>query len=374
MRHLQGLLKSIMLRRTKDSKIDGRPILNLPPRTTEVAHAIFDEDQEQLYRALETQVQLEMNKYLQKGKKLTNYSYVLVRLLRLRQACDHPHLIQDLSEEAYADVSPEIMEELAQKLSPEVVQRIRDANGAFECPICYDAVENPSIFFPCGHDCCPECFVRVTDPTTNAEGGHGAKCPECRQPLDTKKIIDYRSFKKVFMPEDAEADESAAVKEEVDADADSDDSSDEGDDDDGDDDVDSQGDLREFVVADNYIEEASDAEDEAERIGKRSASISRVGTEAPESGSAPFLSSILGEKKTKKAAKPKDKGKAKGKGKEKKIAKKFKKKLTLAELRAAGMRNKDAKKKYLRRLRKNYVTSAKIEKTLVSPRVLRDPI
>lgn len=357
-----------MLRRTKDSKIDGKPILNLPPRTTEVAHAIFDEDQAQLYRALETQVQLEMNKYLQKGRKLTNYSYVLVRLLRLRQACDHPHLIQDLSEEAYADVNPEIMEELAQKLAPDVVQRIKDANGAFECPICYDAVENPSIFFPCGHDCCPECFVRVTDPTTNAEGGHGAKCPECRTPLDTKQIIDYRSFKKVFMPEITAADESVAVKEE--ADADSDDSSDDGDDNE-DDDADSQGDLRGFIVPDGEAEEASETEDEAGFVGKRSATTSRAGTEAPQNDVGPSTSSGFSEKR-KKSVISKDKGKANGKGngkgKDKKTAKKPKKKLTLAELRAAGMRNKDAKKKYLRRLRKNYVTSAKIEKTMVSLR------
>lgn len=56
MKALQVLLKSIMLRRTKTSEIDGNPILNLKERTTEIAHAVFDEEQAGFYKALELQV------------------------------------------------------------------------------------------------------------------------------------------------------------------------------------------------------------------------------------------------------------------------------------------------------------------------------
>jgi len=54
MRKLQTLLKAILLRRTKQSTIDGRPILNLPERTTNFQEASFTEDEHQFYRGTES--------------------------------------------------------------------------------------------------------------------------------------------------------------------------------------------------------------------------------------------------------------------------------------------------------------------------------
>lgn len=86
MRQLQALLKAILLRRTKKSQIDGRPILNLPERTTNACHANFDDDEAAFYSALESRTQLQFNKYLKAGTVGRNYSNILVLLLRLRQA------------------------------------------------------------------------------------------------------------------------------------------------------------------------------------------------------------------------------------------------------------------------------------------------
>ncbi len=86
MRQLQALLKAILLRRTKKSQIDGRPILNLPERTTNACHASFSEDEAAFYSALESRTQLQFNKFLKAGTVGRNYSNILVLLLRLRQA------------------------------------------------------------------------------------------------------------------------------------------------------------------------------------------------------------------------------------------------------------------------------------------------
>ena len=86
MRKLQALLKAILLRRTKKSKIDGRSILDLPERTTEQSHAVFSDDELAFYQALETHTQLTFNKYLKANTVGRNYSNILVLLLRLRQA------------------------------------------------------------------------------------------------------------------------------------------------------------------------------------------------------------------------------------------------------------------------------------------------
>lgn len=75
-----------------------------------------------------------ISRYLKAGTVGKNYSNVLVLLLRLRQACCHPHLIQDFEEATPAggEVSMEDMMELARNLAPEVIARLLAAEDAFE--------------------------------------------------------------------------------------------------------------------------------------------------------------------------------------------------------------------------------------------------
>lgn len=207
MQKLQALLKAILLRRTKTSKIDGKRILQLPPRTTEKRHAVFSEDEEKLYNALESKTQLQFNKYLRAGTIGRNYSNVLVLLLRLRQACCHPHLMTDFGVEATAETATIDLIENAKRLGPDVVTRLKE-NEAEECPVCIDVVENAVIFFPCGHSTCAECFARISDPSRGlVQGNDGSvtiKCPSCRALIDPKKITDNVSFKTVFCSDPSE--------------------------------------------------------------------------------------------------------------------------------------------------------------------------
>ena len=102
-----------------------------------------------------------------------------------------------------ADVSPDDLLELARALEPQVIERIKATGGNFECPVCYDAVTNPAIFLPCGHDTCSDCFARIADPANAIRDGNenatNAKCPNCRAPIDPKRITDFDAFKKVHM-------------------------------------------------------------------------------------------------------------------------------------------------------------------------------
>lgn len=345
MKTFQALLKAILLRRNKKSEIDGKPILTLPERTTEVKHAIFSEDENAFYKALETKTQLQVNKYLKAGTFGKNYSNILVLLLRLRQACCHPHLIKDHGVAGDGEVPAEEMEELARKLEETTVSRIKEAGGAFECPVCYDAVENPTIFFPCGHDVCSECFARMTDPSQAVADGVdnvNAKCPECRGKVEPRRVLNYMTFKKVHMPEQYEADTGESlVKVEGEDEGSGSDSDSESEISEDDSDADSQGDLRDFIVRDDEVEDVKAENDE-------------VAVEADEADQVDHA------KKTKKSRR----GKAKGKKKEPVK--------TLAVLKKEAQRNMKAKKRYLRRLRRDWVTSAKIEKTLEILRTIRD--
>ncbi|KAK3049310.1 hypothetical protein LTR09_009488 [Extremus antarcticus] len=352
MQKLQALLKATMLRRTKKSEYEGKPILTLPERVTEVNNPVFSDDEQAFYRALEDRSQLQFNRYLAAGTVGKSYSAILVLLLRLRQACCHPHLIRDFGIAAAAGVAPEELTNLAKELSPAVVARIK------ETEVCYDAVTNPAIFLPCGHDTCRECFAKIADPSNairdGNEGASSAKCPTCRSAVDPKRITDFDSFKKVYMPDLLSAEDKAELeklKAELDAGDDSETDSDDSDTE-SDDDVDAKGNLLGFIVNDDEdLEEASvDGDDEIE-----------VG--ASESSKKPEKSM---------ASKPKQSKKAKGKKKEKVKAKAGTKTVTLADLKKLASRNAKARKAYMKRLRSEWMTSAKIEKTLEILREIMD--
>jgi SNF2 family DNA or RNA helicase len=133
MRKFQAVIKAILLRRTKKSEIDGKPIINLPPKTEEIQHVIFNDDEQAYYKALESKTQVQFNKYLRANTVGRNYSNILVLLLRLRQACCHPHLIMDFEESAPAGANTDVgaMVTLAKSLSPDVVNRLLEIE-AFE--------------------------------------------------------------------------------------------------------------------------------------------------------------------------------------------------------------------------------------------------
>ncbi len=313
MTQLRVLLKAVLLRRTKDSKINGKPILNLKPRISERVHAAFSEDELEFYRSLENRTQLQFNRYLEAGTVGRNYSNILVLLLRLRQACCHPHLISDFSVKLNETTEGVDFIANAKEFSGEVVIRLRD-NEDLECPICIDAVDNPIIFFPCGHGTCSECFSRISDPSLSlqqgVDGAMAVKCPNCRGVVDPKKITDHASFRKVHFPDSSGDvagldDLDSVVKPNGDDNDDDDDVTD-------DSDNDEQGTLSKFIVNDSDTDST-----------------------------------------------PARRSKGKGKGK---MADKPKK--TLAELKKEAAKNQASKRKYLRRLEKTWITSAKIEKTM----------
>lgn len=243
MKKLQALLKAILLRRTKSSKIDGKPILQLPPRVTEKVHTIFSSDEQEFYQALETQSQLQFNRYVQAGTVGRNYSNVLVLLLRLRQACCHPHLINDFAVNLVTNSGEIDLIANAKRLDNTVVERLK-AQEALECPVCIDVAENAVIFFPCGHSTCAECFARISDPAQGLmQGNDGTievKCPSCRAKIDPKKVTDHTSFQKVHVSGENTTAEDGKSGSQADDTADSDSDSDD----------DNRGTLNGFIVRD----------------------------------------------------------------------------------------------------------------------------
>ncbi|KAG6820007.1 hypothetical protein H0H93_006553 [Arthromyces matolae] len=91
MKRLQVVLKAVMLRRTKDQSLNGKPLLELPARNVEIVSCDFDPAEKEFYSGLENKMESVIEKLMGNGKN--NYISVLLLLLRLRQACNHPILV-----------------------------------------------------------------------------------------------------------------------------------------------------------------------------------------------------------------------------------------------------------------------------------------
>ncbi|KAI1645923.1 SNF2 family N-terminal domain-containing protein [Daldinia loculata] len=253
LRKLQALFRSITLRRTKTSMLDGKPILQLPALVKEEATTKFSKDQQDFYDALEQKQQLKVNEFIKAGTIMKQYSYILVLLLRLRQACCHPHLIKDFGLPEGIQLSSDEMRQLALRLKPNVVRRLK-AQTEFECPLCDEATESPLIIYSCGHLICSTCFsamMEIRDPNSEQQN----LCPheDCDSEINPERIICHFSFVEAHMPEKLGLD-------------DSDDSDDDSDGfeslEDSDDDVDARGNLKGFIVSGDEDEEEEEEEQE----------------------------------------------------------------------------------------------------------------
>ncbi|KAI1267760.1 hypothetical protein F5Y18DRAFT_310085 [Xylariaceae sp. FL1019] len=255
---IRNLLKDLMLRRTEKSKVDGKPIFTLPKLTVVTEEAEFNDDQTKFYQALEQRTQLEMNMYIKQGNPTRIYMHALLLLLRLRQACDHPFLLNDLTIPTGVDMTPSDMIKLARKLQPGVVGRIeRRHRLGFTCPNCKNRTTNPVIIYPCGHYVCSDCISAMAanketyhkrdDDDDDDKGAIIGDCPgdECTTRMNSKHLICYQQFKEVHLYDNDEEDQYSSQDEREDRS-----------------DADKHGNLKGFVVEDDEMDEEKYEDDE----------------------------------------------------------------------------------------------------------------
>ncbi|XP_014514431.1 helicase-like transcription factor CHR28 [Vigna radiata var. radiata] len=151
---LQAVLKAIMLRRTKGTLLDGMPIINLPPKTIELSSVDFSIEERAFYTKLESDSRTQFKAYAAAGTVNQNYANILLMLLRLRQACDHPRLVKDFDSDPVGKDSVEMAKTLPRELLINLFTCL-DATVTI-CHVCNDPPHEPVITM-CGHVFCYEC-------------------------------------------------------------------------------------------------------------------------------------------------------------------------------------------------------------------------
>ncbi|KAL8112980.1 helicase-like transcription factor CHR28 isoform X3 [Apium graveolens] len=186
-RKLQAVLKTIMLRRTKGTFLDGEPIINLPPKTVVLKKVDFTMEERDFYTTLEAESRAQFAEYEAAGTVKQNYVNILLMLLRLRQACDHPLLVRGCGSSSawFSSV------EMAKKLSPEKRTSLLtclEASLAI-CGICNDPPED-AVVTSCKHVFCNQCICEHLS-------GDDNHCPtrNCKVRLSVSSVFSKATLK-----------------------------------------------------------------------------------------------------------------------------------------------------------------------------------
>lgn len=243
----QAILKPLMVRRNKDTEINGVRILNLPPKTIVMDPLPFTAEERAIYSALERRAQIRVNKFIKQGTLMKNYSVVLVLLTRLRQCVNHPWLLrraagdereddmmvsddvfggmdqyrsQDADEygRAVALLGAPAVEALHKKLEDRYKAMTSDTDGQpqdLECSICYEPFDGKEVISSCAHMFCPSCITSLYEQPlrdaaglTDDEAERGCRnCPMCREVLEKGRFFRACAIYKPPPPEEDEAEE-----------------------------------------------------------------------------------------------------------------------------------------------------------------------
>ncbi|NXP70429.1 HLTF factor, partial [Ramphastos sulfuratus] len=178
---LQSLIRSITLRRTKTSKVKGKPVLELPERKVLIQHITLTEEERQIYQSVKNEGKAAISRFFSEGTVLGHYADILGVLLRLRQLCCHPHLCTSMpSSFSAGDKTPEeLREALVSKM-----KLVLSSGSDEECAVCLESLTLPVITH-CAHVFCKPCILEVI-----RSEQPNAKCPLCRNELKVEHLVE----------------------------------------------------------------------------------------------------------------------------------------------------------------------------------------
>lgn len=196
---IHAVLSAILLRRTKDTVIDGQKILHLKEKHIHEERVEMGEEETEFYKSLENQSARAASKLLNGAAR--SYSSILTLLLRMRQACDHQYLVR-LGDDGDRTARLERFSkgfEALKEYADGVFDRIdENSENGFVCINCREelAPEQTLLLSKCGHPVCYDCHMEFfTDNSeTVFDGNISAKCLECGVINLSSMSVDFRLY------------------------------------------------------------------------------------------------------------------------------------------------------------------------------------
>ncbi|KAH8822730.1 SNF2 family DNA-dependent ATPase [Flagelloscypha sp. PMI_526] len=263
----KAILEPLIFRRTKNSTLEGKPILSLLDKHIRLVTLEFSKDEREIYECFEKSTQVKINRFIKAGTLMKNHAYILVLILRLRQLCCHPYL--SLSSEDEGDDGKKMSNDAATELarakrimSQEWVESIKrrfllkarvkeglakPVPGLLrdDCPVCQEVYSGDNgRVLPCGHEICMDCLVNLYTDELGHDGifGEGTDkenmekekqyedarkknlrpCPTCKKMVNPRPPKIFKSF--AFEPSDKDIRGHSVPRGKRRADSDSDDS------------------------------------------------------------------------------------------------------------------------------------------------------
>ncbi|KAL6471721.1 hypothetical protein MHYP_G00203710 [Metynnis hypsauchen] len=181
LKNLQGLVKTITLRRTKTSRVDGRALLELPEKKVFIQQVVLSPEEREEYEREKAEGRSIISRYVKEDSVMRNYADVLAILVRLRLSCCHCDLV---GKQAAAGTEPISPDELHERLLSKV-RLVLSSGSDEECSVCLDSLRQP-IITHCAHVFCKPCICEVIQSQTG-----GAKCPLCQADIKSTELLEF---------------------------------------------------------------------------------------------------------------------------------------------------------------------------------------
>ncbi|GAA5987310.1 hypothetical protein JCM5350_008142 [Sporobolomyces pararoseus] len=147
---LKVIMRHLTLRRTKDTKDEnGKPILSLPPIDNKLIELEFNPTEAAFYASRHTRYKHEFAQLEKTDSVGKNYCTILQELLKLRQICVHPALLQESEDRSAAagDLSSNIQQHgISKSRAVQLLALVADVGGGEcgECGVVLSSIENQS--------------------------------------------------------------------------------------------------------------------------------------------------------------------------------------------------------------------------------------
>ncbi|KAH9941545.1 SNF2 family N-terminal domain-containing protein [Amylocystis lapponica] len=194
MKRLQVVLRSIMLRRTKTTLVNGKPILELPDRVVETVDCPFDAEERAFYNTVDERVQKSLAALQKQAGSTNSYTSMLVLLLRMRQACNHPSLVSEDYKKDREAVEPKpVKDNEEDDDADDLADRLAGVglSAARRCQVCQAELTSSNTG---KDDACTDCEALVAKTRRQrADSSLPPDSSKIRKMLDILHEIDERS-------------------------------------------------------------------------------------------------------------------------------------------------------------------------------------